>query len=118
MANPTVSILDQAGRFIGGVEIEAVEDGWYYGQLNGEIQSEDLRRDLAWYDEVVSQQMLSFLDEATAAVQRHELIARFSDDTHRKIYALHLERSGSTSFRISPVPPPQQNRLSSSSILK
>jgi len=50
--------------------------------------------------------MLSYLDEATAAVQRFGLQAKFPDGSARKTYALHFNPSNEVSFRISPVNPP------------
>ena len=57
--------------------------------------------------------MLSYLDEATAAVQGFELQATFPDGSTHKTYALHVSPSREVSFRISPVvPPPQLSKQS------
>jgi hypothetical protein len=50
--------------------------------------------------------MLSYLDQATAAVESFELHARFPDGSTHKTYSLHVSPSNEVSFRISPVPPP------------
>jgi hypothetical protein len=63
---------------------------------------------LAWYDEVLQDQMLSYLDEAPAAVQRFDLQAKFPDGSMHKTYALHITPSNEVSFRISPVRPPPE----------
>jgi hypothetical protein len=100
------SIIDNQGRRVAEVDIHAVEDGWYYGRLVKDAIPDELRRDLEWYDQVVSNQMLSYLDDVRAAVERHELSVCFADETCHKAYALHIDRSGDTTFRIAPVPPP------------
>lgn len=117
MSTSICSIIDNHGRRVAEVAIQAVEDEWYYGRLVGEAIPEGLRRDLAWYDEVVSNQMLSYLDDALHAVERHGLAVLLPDETRHKVYSLHINTSGETAFRITPVPPPNSNRFDSSTIL-
>ncbi|HLN30510.1 MAG TPA: hypothetical protein VK395_22390 [Gemmataceae bacterium] len=111
-------LSDSQGRRLAEVEIQGVEDEWYHGRLVRDAIPEELRRDLEWYDEVVSNQMLSYLDDALHAVERHELSVRFPDETCHKVYALHIDKSGETAFRMAPVPPPSSNRPDSSTILR
>ncbi len=82
------------------------EEGWYTGTVVWQNLPVEAKKALAWYDEVLQDQMLSYLDEATAAVQRFELQAKFPDGPAHKTYALHLGPSDEVSFRISPVSPP------------
>jgi hypothetical protein len=58
------------------------------------------------FREVIVGPFLSYLDEATAAVQKFELHAKFPDGSTQKPYALHVSPSNSVSFRTSPVLPP------------
>ncbi len=82
------------------------EEGWYTGTVVWRNLPAEAKKALAWYDEVVQDQMLSYLDEATAAVQKFELQAKFPDGSSHKTYALHLNPLNEVSFRISPVSPP------------
>jgi hypothetical protein len=118
MATSTCSILDNQGRRVAEVDIEGVEDEWYYGRLVSDAIPEELRRDLEWYDDVVSNQMLSYLDDAVHAVEGHGLSVRLPDQTSHRVYSLHVDRSGQTAFRITPVPPPGSIQPDGSSILR
>lgn len=117
MAASVCAILDDQGRQIAEVDIHGVEDAWYYGRIVSEAFPEGLRRDLEWYDEVVSNQMLSYLDDAVHAVERHGLSVRFPDGACHRVYSLHIERSRETTFRTTPVPPPSSSRFDSSTVL-
>ena len=116
MATSICSIIDNTGHQVAEVDIQSVEDEWYYGRLLDDKIPEELRRDLGWYDEVLSNQMLSYLDEALHAVERHGLSVRLPDETCHKVYSLHVGRSGETTFRITPVPPPSLNRVDTSTL--
>lgn len=118
MASSICSIMDNQGRQVAEIDIQGVENEWYYGRLMTDAIPEGLRRDLEWYDEVVSTQMLSYLDDATDAVERHGLSVCFPDETCHKAYGLHIDKSGETAFRIAPVPPPSSNGCDSSTILR
>jgi hypothetical protein len=111
MATSVCSIIDNKGHRVAVVDVQSVEDEWFYGRLVSTVEPDGLRRDLEWYDEVVSNQMLSYLDDALRAVERHGLSVRLPDETCHKVYSLHVERSGETSFRITPVPPPIRTDL-------
>ena len=118
MTTSTYSVIDNQGRQVAEMDVLAVEEEWYYGRLVSDAIPEQLRRDLEWYDRVVSNQMLSYLDEALDAVERHELSVRLPDDTYHRVYSLHIEQSGETTFRIAPVPPPSSNYPETSTILR
>jgi hypothetical protein len=117
MTSSICSVIDHQGCRVAEVEIQGVEDEWYHGRLVEATLPEGLRRDLAWYDEVISQQMLSYLDDALHAVERHGLSVCFPDDTCHRVYSLHIDPAGETTFRITPVPPPDSNRMDNSTIL-
>ena len=68
----------------------------------------DIKKALAWYDEVIRDQMLSYLDDAVAAVHRFELQAQLPDGSTHRTYALHVSPLDEVSFRISPVLPPPE----------
>jgi hypothetical protein len=61
--------------------------------------------------------MLSYLDDALAAVERHQLSVCFPDETCRRVYSLHIGKSGEIEFRVTPVPPPEPNHIDVSSAL-
>jgi hypothetical protein len=117
MATAICSVTDHEGRSVAEIEIQSVEDGWHYGRLVRDTMPDGLCRDLQWYDEVVSGQMLSYLDDALAGVDRHQLSVRLPDETCHQVYSLHIGKSGEASFRITPVPPPEPNHSEVSSIL-
>lgn len=104
MATSICPILDQYGQPVAKVDLQDTEDGWYYGQLVGDALPAGLRHDLQWYDDVVSNQTLSYLDDALHAVEQHGLSVRLPDETCHKVYSLHIEKTGETAFRITPAP--------------
>ena len=107
-----VSLIDTNGNKLAELLIACEEDGWFNGTVICQNLPIDVKKALAWYDEVVQDQILSYLDEATAAVQRFELQAKFSDGSTHKVYSLHVSPVNEVSFRITPVlPPPQRPDL-------
>ena len=110
MSSTTFSILDNLGRPVAEFELLELESDWYDGRLVSDAMPEGIRRDLGWLDEVVSNQLLSYLDDAILAVERHALSVRFPDGTCHRAFALHVSKSGETEFCISPVPPPSLSR--------
>jgi hypothetical protein len=82
------------------------EEGWITGTIVWQRFPAQVQKALAWYDEVLQDQMLSYLDEATADVQRFGIQAQFPDGSTHKTYALHVSQSNEISFRASPVQPP------------
>ena len=84
MATSICSVLDNRGCRVAQIDLESVENEWYYGRLLSDAFSDELRHDLGWYDEVVSDQMLSYVDDALRAVERHELSVCLPDETRTK----------------------------------
>lgn len=103
-----VLLLGPHGGVFAELLIPDEEEGWFTGRVISQRFPPELSQALAWYDEVAREQMLSYLDEATAAVQRFELQAKFSDGSTHTPYSLHVSPAGEVSFRISPVLPPPQ----------
>ena len=103
-----VLLIDPDGDTLAEVLIADEEEGWFTGRVVSQSFSFEFEKALAWYDEVVRDQMLSYLDEATAAVERFELQANFRVGSTHKIYSLHVSPSNEISFRITPVPPPSE----------
>jgi hypothetical protein len=81
------------------------EEGWFTGHVVWQKFPDDLHAKLAWYDEVLRDQMLSYLDEAEANVQSFEVQAIFPDGSSHTTYSLHISPSQEVSFRISPIAP-------------
>ena len=66
------------------------EEGWFSGRVLSQSFPSEVAKDLAWYDEVVQHQMLSYLDEAMAAVARWGLRVQFRDGSTYPTYSLHI----------------------------
>lgn len=103
-----VLLVGPDGNRLAEFLIAAEEEGWLTGRVVWENFPADVNKALAWYDEVVRDQMLSYLDDASAAVQKFELQAKFPDGSTHKTYALHVNPAKEVSFRISPVLPPPE----------
>jgi hypothetical protein len=103
-----VSLVGPDGVTLAEFLITDAEEGWFTGRVVRQTFPSEVEKALAWYDEVVQDQMLSYLDDAVAAVQRFELQARFPDGSSHKTYSLHVSPSNEVSFRISPVLPPPE----------
>jgi hypothetical protein len=101
-----VLLIDSDASTLAELIIADEEDGWFSGRVVWQRFPLEVKKALAWYDEVVQDQMLSYLDEAVTAVQRFELQARFPDGSTHKTYSVHISRSNEVSFRITPVLPP------------
>jgi hypothetical protein len=101
-----VLLIGSDGNTLAELLIVDEEKGWFTGSVVWQNFPSEVRKALAWYDEVVRDQMLSYLDEAVAAVQKLGLQAKFPDGSTHKTYSLHVSPSNDTSFRISPVLPP------------
>jgi hypothetical protein len=54
--------------------------------------------------------MLSYLDQAMAAVARWRLRVRFRDGSTCPTYGLHIGQTDEVSFRVTPIPPPPDGR--------
>jgi hypothetical protein len=103
-----VFLIGSDGNTVAELLIADEDEGWFTGKVVWQSFPFEVKKALAWYDEVVQDQMLSYLDEAVAAVQRFELQARFPDGSAHKTYSLHVSPSNEVSFRISPVCPPPE----------
>jgi hypothetical protein len=103
-----VSLIGPNGVALAECLIDDEEEGWFTGKVVRRSFPADIEKALAWYDEVVQDQMISYLDDAVAAVQRFELQAKFSDGSTHRTYSLHVSPSNEVSFRISPVLPPPE----------
>ena len=103
-----VSLIDPSGNTLAELLIADEVDGWLSGTVICQSFPREVKKALAWYDEVVQDQMLSYLDEASAAVQSFELQAKFSDGSAHKVYSLHISQNNEVSFRLSPVLPPPE----------
>jgi hypothetical protein len=103
-----VFLIGPDGNTLAELLIADEDEGWFTGRIISQIFPFVVKKALAWYDEVVRDQMLSYFDEAAAAVQRLDLQATFSDGSTHKTYSLHVSPSNEVSFRISPVPPPPE----------
>jgi hypothetical protein len=103
-----VSLIGPAGNTLAELLILDEEEGWFTGRVVWRGFPLEVENSLAWYDEVVRDQMLSYLDEAVVAVQRFGLQARFPDGSTHPTYSLHVDPSNEVSFRISPVLPPPE----------
>lgn len=98
-------IITESGREVAEIAIRDIEEGWYYGEIVNDHFLDGERKALHWYADVVEGQMLSFLDEALAAVDGLQLRVRLSETQYDKLYSLHLTKGGEVSFRTTPVPP-------------
>jgi hypothetical protein len=103
-----VCITGPGGDVFAELLITEEEEGWFTGRVVWQEFPPDVRTALAWYDEVVGGQMLSYLDGAAEAVEGFGLQARFPDGSTHKTYSLHVSPSAEVSFRVSPVLPPPE----------
>jgi hypothetical protein len=100
-----VVLMDPEGNTIAELQIADEEEGWFTGTVDSQSFPLEATKALAWYEEVVRDQMLSYLDAATAAVDRFDFQAKFPDGSAHKVYCLHVTPSNDVSFRTSPVAP-------------
>ncbi len=103
-------VVNSAGREVAELKIRGVEDGWYEAALVADQMPADLRHDLSWYSDVVGNQMLSYLDGATAAVDRHGLAVLFADGSRIPMSSLQLGSSGEAYFRLTADEAPTGNQ--------
>jgi hypothetical protein len=103
-----VYLIGPDGNTLAELSIADEEEGWFTGKVVRENFPSEVEKALAWYDEVVQDQMLSYLDDAVAAVQRFELQVKFPDGWTHRTYSLHVGRSNEVSFRITPVLQPPE----------
>jgi hypothetical protein len=92
------SMIDIDGKELAQINVDSCEEGWFHGTTISHDFSKDLQSALRWYDEVVSGQMLSFLDEAQDAVARFQLRLRLPDGQCEKVYSIQLSTNGEARF--------------------
>ena len=100
----------QDGSNLATFAIEEVTDGWYCGTMLAASFPADLQEKLAWYDEVVTGQMLSLVDEARDGIDSFQLRIHFPDGESCPAVGLHVMASGEVCFRTTPIPPPAYTR--------
>jgi hypothetical protein len=105
MNETRVALVDPRGNTLAELLVSDEEEGWFSGRLLSQSFPSEIAKDLAWYDEVVQDQMLSYLDQALAAVERWGLRVRFRDGSTHPVYSLHISQSNDVLFRVTPVSP-------------
>jgi hypothetical protein len=105
MNETEIQLVDSKGNTLAEV-LATDEEGWFSGRVLSQSIPSDIAKDLSWYDEVVEHQMLSYLDEATAAVESWGLQVRFRDGSIHPVYSIHISALNEVSFRVTPVPSP------------
>lgn len=99
-------LRDPAGRELASILIEEISNGWYYGKVATSSLPADLRDKLGWYDEVVSGQVLSLVDEARDAIDAYRLRIELPGGESFPAVGLHVMASGEVCFRTTPIAPP------------
>lgn len=105
MKNEKLTLTDRDGNVLAEVEVTAQPDGWLVGKVVSQAFPPQFRQALAWYDEVLEGQMLSYLDQATDAIDRFGVIVSSLGSPAQRVYSLHVTSQGEVSFRTSPVLP-------------
>src|SRR5258708_980389 len=106
MNDDRLTLIDAAGNALAELEVTATEDGWFAGTVLSQQLPPKLKDALDWYDEIIDGQMLSYLDQATDAVEQFGLRVRERNGSARKVFSLHINKQSEVSFRFSPVSPP------------
>src|SRR4051794_20080942 len=99
MSESRVYLLDSTGNPLAELLVGDSEGGWFTGKVVSQNFPSEVEKALAWYDEIVRHQMLSYLDEATSAVERFSLKVRFPDGSMHPLYSLHMGQPNGVSFR-------------------
>lgn len=94
------------GNVLAELDVTAQPDDWFAGRVLSQQFPPQLRDALAWYDEVLEGQMLSYLDQATDAVDQFGVRVGPPGGPSRSVYSLHVTSQGEVSFRTTPIPPP------------
>jgi hypothetical protein len=106
MSDEKLTLIDADGNPLAELEVTAREDDWFTAKLLSQQFPPKLKDALAWYDEIIEGQMLSYLDRAADAVAQFNLRVRDANGVVRKVFSLHVNKQSEVSFRTSPVPPP------------
>jgi len=101
----TLNLLDGSGTSVAQLHIASEEGDWSYGRVVVDDFSPELRKAIEWYDEVVENQMLSFLDDAILAVDQFALKIEDVRGLQRPVYGLQINRQNEVSFRTEPLKP-------------
>ena len=112
MNEAKIQLVDSTGNTLAEL-LASDEEGWFSGRVLSQSFPSEIAKDLAWYDEVVQHQMLSYLDEAIAAVERWGLRVRLRDGSTHPVYSLHISPLNEISFRVTPVPLPASGAMTS-----
>jgi hypothetical protein len=112
MSESRLLLLDPEGITLAELLIASEEEGWFTGKVLSQNFPPPIKQALAWYDEVVQYQMLSYLDEASSAIERFGLRVKTSDDSTHRVYSLHIAEPDDVTFRMTPVPEPSDLRAS------
>jgi hypothetical protein len=116
MNETQAALIDSRGNTLADLLVSDEEEGWFSGRVLWQSFPSAVAQDLAWYDEVVQHQMLSYLDAAMAAVARWGLRVRFRDGSTHPAYALHIGQPNEVSFRVTPVPPSRDSGAMTSEV--
>ena len=76
MESEKLTLIHASGIEVAQMTMSSEKDGWFSGTLASQQFSPDLKEALEWYDEVVENQMLSFLDQAIESVAQFGLCVR------------------------------------------
>jgi hypothetical protein len=99
-------LLAPDGKALAELSVACDAEGWYTGKVLSQDFPPSVKGALEWYNEVVQHQMLSYLDEATSAVESLDLRIKSPDESIHRVYSLHIAAPDEVSFRITPVPEP------------
>jgi hypothetical protein len=112
MTESRLLLIDPDGKPLAELLVASEVEGWFTGKVLSQRFPPTVLEALAWYDEVVKYQMLSYLDEAASAVERLGLRIKSPDESTQRVYSLHIAEPDEVSFRITPVPEPSGLRTS------
>ncbi len=103
MLAQTLTLLDASHTPLAEFLITGAEEGWYSGRLLTQRFLPEVHEALRWYAEVVDHQMLSYLDDALAAVERFELRVQWPDGSRQRVFSLHVSPTHEVTFRLTPL---------------
>jgi len=102
-------LLDPDGNALAELLVGDEAAGWFTGKVLSQSFPPSVKAALVWYDEVVKDQMLSYLDEAASAVERLGLRIKAPDESTHRVFSLHVVEPDDVSFRMTPVPEPTRD---------
>jgi hypothetical protein len=101
-----LTLVDATGKQVAEMAVRCDEAGWFFGEILASEFSPKLKEALDRYDDVVENQMLSFLDTALADVEQFGLCVRSANGISHRVYSLQINKQNEALFRTTPVPPP------------